>query len=819
MFKASCSRQSSFYGCMLLVCTLTQTATAKLPAAAPPQVSYENVPISFEVNQGQTDKRVVFLGHGFFFTPESVVVNLPIKESSNAPLRSGERSYLAVRMSFAGTAHPAVVMGDGELGSRSHYLIGHPSNWHTDVPHCARVRYRQVYPGVDMVFYGSGHDLEYDVVLAPGADVKQVRLRFEGAEMLEVDPNGDLILHTKGGDIRQLRPRVYQAVRGRQLSVKGKYVLRAANEAGFELGAFDHSKPVVIDPVLRWSTYLGGSSDDHIAGIALDGTEHAFVAGTTQSPNFPTTPGVIQRTFAGNAVAFVSKFTRNGSGLLYSTYFGGTNCVAVARAIRVDNSGNAYITGDTGCGNFPVTSTAYQKTLTGSTDAFAVKLNYLGTRFIYATYLGGNDEEEGWSIALDSAGSAYVTGLTGSPDFPVTPGAIQMAPSFSGFTDAFVTKLSPEGGSIVYSTYLGGPPPSTEHAPRRVQRGTSIKVDSSGSAYVMGKTNSSQFPVTAGAFQTTFGGFGQGYNGDVFVTKFNPAGTAFVYSTYLGGEDDENLDGDLAIDSAGNAYITGQSLSGDFPTTPGAFRSPASCGPFLTKLNSAGTGLVYSAHWDGGGHCINAFGSGVAVDSQGHAYVIGSTAQEWPEFPFRRAFQTWIGGPYESPLNGFVMKMNPLGTAIDYSSLLGGTGLIDLGYRIVLDASNSAYVTGQTESTDFPVTQFAFQKSNGGNFDSFVAKIVPICDAGPTDPSVTICGLADGVTVHSPVTVTANTRDSASPVTRTEVWVDNVKVYQVKLAAIYAKISMTVGTHRLTVKSLDHSGLLFKKTVYINVAP
>ena len=209
----------------------------------------------------------------------------------------------------------------------------------------------------------------------------------------------------------------------------------------------------------------------------------------------------------------------------------------------------------------------------------------------------------------------------------------------------------------------------------------------------------------------------------------------------------------------------------------------------------------------------------MAVDSQGHAYVIGTTTQKWPEFPFRRAFQTWIGGRYESPLNGFVMKMNPSGTAIDYSSLLGGTGLIDLGYRIVLDASNSAYVTGQTESTDFPVTQFAFQKSNGGNFDSFVAKIVPICDAGPTDPSVTICGLADGVTVHSPVTVTANTRDSASPVTRTEVWVDNVKVYQVKLAAIYAKIPMAVGTHRLTVKSLDHSGMLFKKTVYIDVAP
>ena len=304
---------------------------------------------------------------------------------------------------------------------------------------------------------------------------------------------------------------------------------------------------------------------------------------------------------------------------------------------------------------FSVTSTAFQKTLAGSTDAFAVKLNYLGTRLIYATYLGGDGGDEGWSIALDSAGNTYLTGLTGSTDFPVIPGAIQMVSSFSGYTDAFVTKLSPEGGSLIYSTSLGGPPPNTL-AQHRVQRGTSIEIDSSGSAYVMGKTNSSQFPVTAGAFQTTFGGYGENYNGDVFVTKFNSAGTAFVYSTYLGGGDDENLssDGDLAIDRAGNAYITGQSLSGDFPTTPGAFRSPGTCGPFLTKLNSTCTDLVYSAHWDGGSLCIYAFGSGVAVDSQGHAYVIGTTGQEWPEFPFRRAFQTWIGGPYyHSQLNGF----------------------------------------------------------------------------------------------------------------------------------------------------------------------
>jgi hypothetical protein len=351
-------------------------------------------------------------------------------------------------------------------------------------------------------------------------------------------------------------------------------------------------------------------------------------------------------------------------------------------------------------------------------------------------------------------------------------------------------------------------------------------VDVSSNAYVMGTTNSTAFPVTAGAFQTSFGGFGSGYpSGDIFVTKLNATGTGLVYSTYLGGSDSENVftDGGLAIDSAGNAYITGDSFSSDFPTTPGAFRSPASCGPVLTKLNPTGTGLVYSGHW-AIGPCPNgeSFATGVAIDKGGHAYVVGQTIAHWPNFPFVRAFQeSIVDQPYT--YNTFVIKMNPTGTAPDYSSLLGGNGYFDLGTAIALDSSGNAYVTGDTNSTDFPITQGAFQRHKAGRSsveNAFVAKIIPVCDdAGLTDPSVTICSPGDGTTLRSPAVVRTVTRDSSSPVLRTEVWVDFVKVYEIKLSAIYAKIPMTVGTHRLTVQSMDHSGVFFKKTIYVTVAP
>jgi hypothetical protein len=825
MFKP----ESSFFCAFLLfVCTVALPAAPERPVNNVPPVSYTKIPISFEANRGQTDAQVAFLGHRYFFTRDSVVIDLPVAQTGDKGSMARHDDHLAVRMSFAGRTHSEVI-GEDKLVARSNYLIGSPANWHIDVPQYARVRYRHVYPGVDVVFYGNEHDLEYDVLLAPGTDLKQVRLRFEGAESIHTDRNGDLIVHTKAGELRQYSPRVYQCVRGRQHQVRGGYIVRSANEVGFQLGTFDRTKPVVIDPVLRWSTYLGGSggSGDAALSIAVDSGGHAYVTGVTDSLDFPTTLGVIEPTdpAPGQRSAFVTKLAWNGQSVIYSTYFGGSNCSETfPTGIRVDGSGNAYITGSTDCTDLPVSRGAFQRTSKGNGEDFVAKLNATGTALVYSTYLGGSGTEKAGGIAIDSAGNAYITGETASADFPTTPGAFQSGKPASGSSPAaFVTKLSADGSSLVYSTYLGGPEQSSY--PYITARGHRIAVDVSSNAYVMGTTNSTAFPVTAGAFQTSFGGFGSGYpSGDIFVTKLNSTGTGLVYSTYLGGSDNEDVftDGGLTIDSAGNVYITGDSFSGDFPTTPGAFLSPASCGPVLTKLNPSGTSLVYSGHW-AIGPCPDgeSFATGIAVDGGGYAYVVGQTTAHWPNFPFVRAFQESIvdqTGTY----NTFVIKMNPTGTAPAYSSLLGGNGYFDLGTAIALDSAGNAYVTGETNSADFPVTQGVFQRQKPGRSNgevAFVAKLIPVCEAEPTDPSVTICSPGDGATLRSPAVVRTVTRDSSSPVVRSEVWVDFVKVYEIKLSALYAKIPLTVGTHRLTVQSLDHSGVFFKKTVYVNVVP
>lgn len=770
---------------------------------------YAKSRLSFEPNVGQTDARVSYLGRSVFFTNQGATLKLPVPGG-----------YLAVAMKFEGDRRSARITGESPLPGRSNYLIGNPANWHTEIPQFARVHYRGVYPGVDFVFYQSGRSLEYDIALAPRTDVDHVRLTFEGVDSLGVDANGDLTLHTKAGDLRQLVPAVYQRINGRLRRVRCHYRLFAKNQVGFTLGAHDRGQAVVIDPVLRWSTYLGGTgrSGDAALSIAVDSVGHAYVTGVTDSLDFPTTPGAIQPTVPapGQRSAFVTKFAWNGRDVIYSTYFGGTNCrETFPTGIRVDGSGNTYITGMTNCTDLPVTSGAYQQTSKGNVDDFVAKLNPTGTALVYSTYLGGSDTERAGGIAIDSAGNAYITGETASLDFPTTPGAFQTVKPASGSAPAaFVTKLSSDGSSLLYSTYLGGP---ANTFPYNTARGTRIAVGTSGNAYVIGTTNSTGFPVTAGAYQTSLGGAG-----DFFVTKLNATGTGLIYSTYLGGSGDEGVftDGGLAIDSTGNAYITGDSFSSDFPATPGAFLSPASCGPVLTKLNATGTGLVYSGHW-AIGPCPNgeSFATGVAVDKGGHAYVVGQTIAKWPNFPFVRAFQEWIVDQAFT-FNTFVIKMNPSGTAPDYSSLLGGNGYFDLGTAIALDSEDNAYVTGETNSTDFPVTQGAFQRHKSTSEDAFVAKIIPVCGAaGLTDPSVTICSPGDGATLRSPAVVKAVTRDSSSPVVRTEVWVDFVKVYEIKLSAIYARISLTAGTHRLTVQSMDHSGVFFKKTIYVTVAP
>ncbi|MBI3666576.1 MAG: SBBP repeat-containing protein [Acidobacteria bacterium] len=614
--------------------------------------------------------------------------------------RSEQSGRATVRMRLLAANTNPEVEGLDRLSGTSNYFRGRdPKLWQTNIPNYARVRFRDVYPGVDLVYHGAGRQLEYDFVLAPGADPGVIRLAFDGASKIGVDEQGDLALSTAHGDVVLRRPVVWQETKGVKREIAGRYAVKSWNEVGFEVSDYDASAPLVIDPVLVYSTYLGGSGNDEGLGIAVDAAGNAYVVGVTSSTNFPTMPGVVQPAFRGggslvtgfpNGDAFVTKLNPTGTALVYSTYLGGSDD-DIGSAIAVDAAGNAYITGETESTDFPTTGGALQTT--GAANAFVTKLNPTGTALVYSTYLGGDAIDQGRAIAVDTAGNAYVTGST-SVGFSTTPGAFQT--TFGGPRDgAFVAKLNPTGTALVYSTYLGGSGDLGEF-------GSGIAVDAAGNAYVTGSTYSANFPTTPGAYQTVFRG-SPFVNTNAFITKVNAGGSALVYSTYLGGSGGER-GGDrasrIAVDAAGNAYVTGRTGSRDFPTTPGALRttgfsSPGFVDAFVTKLNATGTGLVYSTYLGG----LSAFGfvvygSGIAVGSDGSAYVTGTSP---------------VADDYSFV---FVGKLNASGAAF-VSSTYGGSRS-KAATDIAVDPAGNAYVTGSTNSPDFPTTPGAFRTTYGG---------------------------------------------------------------------------------------------------------
>jgi hypothetical protein len=708
--------------------------------------SYGQIPLSFEANRGQTAAEVAFLsqgnGYSLFLTPTETVLSLQ-KPAPAAGDGTATPDPAVLRSRFVGANPRPQLVGLDQLTGTSNYFVGNdPSQWQTNIANYGRVEYHNLYPGVDLVFYGNQRQLEYDYVVAPGTDPGVIKLAIDGAESMALDGRGDLVLHTSGGDVLEQAPVVYQDSGGVRQPVSGQFVLEGGGQVGFALGAYDHSQPLVIDPVLTYSTYLGGPGEDDGYGIALDAAGNAYVTGYTASTNFPTTPGAFQTAYGGDTYnAFVTKLNPTGTALVYSTYLRGA-LLDEGYGIAVDAAGNAYVTGETSSKNFPTTAGAFQTTYgsLGYSDAFVTKLNPTGTALVYSTYLGGTSNDRGSGIAVDAAGNAYVTGSTASANFPTTAGAFQT--SYGGNVNAFVTKLNPTGTALVYSTYLGG---------TGGDGGDGIAVDAAGNAYVTGSTQSANFPTTAGAYQSV------GATGVTFVTKLNPTGTALVYSTYLGGTGGDYGDG-IAVDAAGNAYVTGYTASTNFPTTPGAFQmsygggSGGSYDAFVTKLNPTGTALVYSTYLGGAG---DDRGSGIAVDAAGNAYVTGYTSSA--NFPITAgALQTSFGGNYDA----FVTKLNPTGTALVYSTYLGGTGL-DLDYGIAVDAAGNAYVTGYTFSTNFPTTAGAVQRTIGGGSygDAFVAKFT-----FETQTTTALTTSASPSTYGDTVTFTAAVTAQGSPV-------------------------------------------------------
>jgi hypothetical protein len=644
------------------------------------------MPLSFEANQGQADPSVNFLARGsgytVFLTPEGAVLAL---QNPGSPGN-------VVQMQLGGGSITAQPVALDPLAGTSNYLLGNdPSQWITNVPTYGQVEYQNIYPGVNLVYHGNQQQLEYDFAVTPGASVSSIQLVFQGTTGMTLDSQGNLVLHTSGGDVIEQAPVLYQDENGVQRTVSGHYVIEANGDVGFAVGPYDTAQTLVIDPILTYSTYLGGSGNDEGLAIAVDSGGNVYAAGQTASADFPTHSPL--QGLSGSTDAFVTKLDAAGTGLIYSTYLGGGGDDA-ANGIAVDATGNVYLTGFTTSTNFP-TKNPLQGSNGGGQDAFVAKLNASGTALVYSTYLGGGGTDSGNAIAVDGAGNVYVAGSTSSTDFP-TKNPLQG--SNGGGQDAFVAKLNASGTALVYSTYLGGS--GTDSA-------TGIAIDSSGNAYVSGTTASTDFPTVSALQGTLAGG-----KTDAFVAKLNASGTALLYSTYLGGSGDDTGNA-IAVDGSGDAYITGSTKSANFPTHAALQTSLGGTqDAFVTELNASGTALVYSTYLGGSG---TDGGNAIALDSGGNAYVAGSTTST--DFPTASAVQGTKGGGTDA----FVAKLSAGGTALLYSTYLGGS-LNDSANGIALDGSGSSYVIGTTLSTDFP-TVSALQGSNAGGTDAFIAKI------------------------------------------------------------------------------------------------
>jgi Beta-propeller repeat len=654
--------------------------------------AYSRLPLSFQRNIGQTDRRVRFLarsgGSTMFFTSEGTV--LAFSGRRGAPEQ-------VLRLEFPGAGHPAV-RGVNRLPGCANYLLGRDqARWVSRASTFARVRYVHLWRGIDASFYGDASRLEYDLELAPHADPHQIALRFLGERRQRLDARGQLVLTLpRGREVRELAPRAYQRFGQVRRMVASRFVL-SGGLARVVLAKYDHARPLTVDPAIVYSTYLGGTGAEFGTSIAVDAAGDAYLAGSTTSANFPTQSPAQPANHGGNGDAFVAKLNPSGSALVYSTYLGGSG-QDVAYGIAVDSAGSAYVAGSTTSTDFP-TQTPEQAANGGAGDGFVAKLSPNGSALDYSTYLGGSGADVANEIAVDQTGNAYVTGATAATDFPThTP----LQAANGGGRDAFVAKLSAAGTSLVYSTYLGGSGDENSAA---------IAVDGAGSAYITGSTSSSDLPIHSP--EQALNGGGQ----DAFVARLTPAGTALSDATYLGGSGQDSGN-DIALDSSGDAYIVGSTASTNFPTQNAEQPTLAGAGDgFVTKFNPGGTALDYSTYLGGSGQDD---GYAIAVDAANDAVVAGATAST--NFPTHNPAQPTPGGTGDA----FVTKFNPGGTALLYSTYLGGSGQ-DSAFGIGLDPAGDAFVTGSTMSTNFPTLDAAQTACGDAAFcpqgDAFVTEL------------------------------------------------------------------------------------------------
>lgn len=650
--------------------------------------NFVKIPQYFEPNQGQLNSQVKFLSRGrdyiFFLTRKEAVLCLM------------KPSLSVLRMKFEGANEESQILGEEKMEGISNYFTGQDSRkWHTNIPHFSKVRYQNIYPGIDLVFYSTLEGkLEYDFVVSQEADPAKIKILFTNLEKLELEKNGDLSLYIQKSRIQQTRPRIYQEIEGIKKEIEGQYILNG-NNIGFKISSYDVSKALIIDPEIIYASYLGGLSEEQGGKIAVDKTGNLYLTGSTFSLNFPVAGSPVQPSLDGSADAFITKINADGTTLVYSTYLGGNLSDSVT-GIAVDGSGSAYISGTTVSSHFPTTAGSLQPNYPGGSctddlmpvpcsDAFVTKLSPVGNALIYSTYYGSAGFDYGNDIAIDASANAYVAATSG----------------MGIYSNVKVLKLNSSGNAALYQTTFGGSSLDSAYG---------IAVDSSGNAYLTGRTESANFPVTAGSLQGALSG-----TADAFIVKLNFIGSS-VYSTYLGGTSSDRGH-DIAVDTSGCAYVTGYTYSTNFPGTAASPIQPfkdAGSDAFVAKINASGTAVVYSTYLGGNN---SDQGMGIALDSKGRAHVTGYTTSNNFIGTAGSAIQPVFGGGFN---DAFAAKISKYGNALVYSTYLGGSSY-DSGYGIATDYNNDVYIAGSTYSDGFPGTSVSpIQNTRSGNYDIFI---------------------------------------------------------------------------------------------------
>ncbi|MCY6354153.1 SBBP repeat-containing protein [Clostridium sp. ZS2-4] len=655
----------------------------------------KSIPSTFIYNEGQVDSKVKYYIKGgscaIYFTQEEVVLTFLHEKLPKDKMNSEEMICTVFHLQFAGANSDVRIEGENKCKGTVNYFKGNDSSkWHTQIATYEKIVYQELWSGVDLVFYGMNGELKYDFILQPGASVEDIGFIYKGCDEISIDEKGNLIIENEFGVIIDEKPISYQQIDNKKIMVESNFVLKKKenNKSVYGFKISDNYNPdysVIIDPQILYSSYLGGSGDDYGYGIAVDNAGNVYVTGRTYSSDFPTDNG-FDTMLKGSTDAFVTKIDGIPS-IVYSSYLGG-NGSDYGYSIAVDNGGNVYVTGTTYSSDFP-TDNGFDTTLKGSVDAFVTKIDGAPS-IVYSSYLGGSGDDWGNSIAVDNLGHVYVTGYTSSVDFPTDNG---FDTHYNGNGDVFVTKIDGVP-SIVYSSYLGGS--SWDY-------GMGIAVDNVGNVYVTGITSSSDFPTDNG-FDTTLKG-----SRDAFVTKIDGA-PSIVYSSYLGGSSIDYAYG-IAVDNAGNVYVTGETDSADFPIDNG-FDTTLKGGvdAFVTKIDGTPS-IVYSSYLGGSDRD---YGIGIAVDNGGNVYVTGYTQST--DFPTDNGFDTTLKGSRDA----FVTKIDSI-PSIVYSSYLGGSD-IDSGNSIAVDNGGNVYVTGDTASSDFIIYD-AFDTELSGYYGAFVTKI------------------------------------------------------------------------------------------------